>query len=175
MAELFYRFGTAAAIGLLIGVQREFAREDRGEKTLFAGVRTFALISLTGCTGALVAEVIDSPWGLLVPAAAIAGLVIVSYIITARQEDVGMTTEVAAILTLLIGALCYFDRVILAAALGVIMTTLLSFKPELHRFTGRLAREDILALVKFGIITAVILPVTPNTGLGEPPPERLVD
>lgn len=169
MAELFYRFGTAAAIGLLVGLQREFAYEDEGEKTLFAGVRTFALIALTGCTGALVAEELGSPWGLLVPVIAVSGLVVVAYVVTAGRGDAGMTTEVAAILTLLAGALCYFDRLVLAAALGVIVTMFLSIKPELHRFTERLDRQDILSLVKFGIITAVILPALPNIGIGDPP------
>lgn len=169
MAELFYRFGTAAAIGLLVGLQREFAYEDKDEKTLFAGVRTFTLIALTGCTGALLAEELGSPWGLLVPLLAVSGLVIVAYVVTAERGDVGMTTEVAAILTLLIGALCYFERQLLALALGVVVIMLLSYKPELHRFTERLTRADIIALVKFGIITAVVLPVLPNVGMGEPP------
>lgn len=169
MSELFYRFGTAAAIGLLVGLQREFAYEDEDEKTLFAGVRTFALIALTGCTGALLTDELGSVWGLLVPALAVFALVTIAYVVTAERGDVGMTTEVAAILTLLAGALCYFDRMVLAVALAVVVTMLLSFKPELHRFTERLTRSDIIALVKFGIITAVVLPVLPNTGLGEPP------
>ncbi len=33
MAELFYRFASATAIGLLVGLQREFAYEDEAEKT----------------------------------------------------------------------------------------------------------------------------------------------
>ncbi|HSF17589.1 MAG TPA: MgtC/SapB family protein [Vicinamibacteria bacterium] len=167
--ELLYRFGTAAAIGLLVGLQREFAYVDQEESTLAAGVRTFALLGLTGCTGALLADELGSPWGLVAPIFLVGALVVVAYLITAKRGDVGMTTEIAAIVTLLAGALCYFDREELAVALGVVVTLLLSFKLEIHQFTRRLTREDIIAIVKFGVITAIVLPVLPRTGLGEPP------
>ncbi|MCA9928793.1 MAG: DUF4010 domain-containing protein, partial [Anaerolineales bacterium] len=45
---------------------------------------------------------------------------------------------------------------------GVITTALLSFKGELHRFVERINREDVLATLKFAIITAIVLPVLPN-------------
>ena len=167
--ELLYRFGTAAAIGLLIGLQREFAYVDQKESTLAAGVRTFALLGLTGCTGALLADELGSPWALVAPIFLVGALVVVAYLITAKRGDVGMTTEIAAIVTLLAGALCYFDREELAVALGVVVTLLLSFKLEIHQFTHRLTREDFIAIVKFGVITAIVLPVLPRTGLGEPP------
>ncbi|HXV61612.1 MAG TPA: MgtC/SapB family protein [Vicinamibacteria bacterium] len=167
--ELLYRFGTAAAIGLLVGLQREFAYVDQKESTLAAGVRTFALLGLTGCTGALLADELGSPWGLVAPIFLVGALVVVAYLITAKRGDVGMTTEIAAIVTLLAGALCYFDREELAVALGVVVTLLLSFKLEIHQFTRRLTREDIIAIVKFGVITAIVLPVLPRTGLGDPP------
>ena len=48
MIELFYRFGTALAIGFLIGLQREFSSSD--EQRALAGVRTFSLMALVGAT-----------------------------------------------------------------------------------------------------------------------------
>ncbi|HEC62852.1 MAG TPA: MgtC/SapB family protein, partial [Candidatus Acetothermia bacterium] len=59
---LFSRFGLALAIGLLFGLQREYAK---GEGELFAGVRTFALVSLLGAATAQLTSSIDSPWPLV--------------------------------------------------------------------------------------------------------------
>lgn len=168
---LFYRFGVALFIGILVGLQRETAADrdaDRANK-MFAGVRTFALLSLAGCTAAFVAEQLGLPWafiGIILP---LGGLITAAYVITGSRGDVGMTTEVAAIIVLLAGALCFWDHVALAVALGVITTALLSLKLELHGFAARIKREDIVATLKFAVITAIILPVLPNQSFGPPP------
>ena len=72
MNTLFYRFGAALAIGLLIGLEREHAASREQEK-IFAGVRTFPLLSLAGCTAMLLSETLSSP---LVAVAALIGLLI---------------------------------------------------------------------------------------------------
>lgn len=69
----------------------------------------------------------------------------------------------------LAGALAYWDQVVLAVALAVITTGLLSLKLELHGFVERLTREDIFAVLKFALITAIVLPVLPNETFGPPP------
>jgi uncharacterized membrane protein YhiD involved in acid resistance len=56
--ELFYRFGVALVIGILIGMEREYAKPN--DKKMFAGVRTFALLSLVGCSGALLVEITET-------------------------------------------------------------------------------------------------------------------
>ena len=60
MTALVYRFGAALIIGFLVGLQREYA-EDDPHKEMFAGARTFALMSLVGCGAALAADILDSP------------------------------------------------------------------------------------------------------------------
>ncbi len=170
---LFYRFGAALFIGILIGLQREYIsemhdiRESRLE--MFAGVRTFTLISLVGCIAAMLADLLQSPWVFVGIVAAMGLLIAVGYFITAWRSDAGMTTEVAALATILIGALCYWDQLVVAVALGVTVTVLLSLKVELQRFVARLTREDILAALKFAVITAIILPLLPNETFGPPP------
>ncbi len=168
---LFYRFGIALFIGVLVGLQRE-ADADKGtdrSRKMFAGVRTFALLGLAGCTAAFVADQLGLPWafiGIILPLGA---LITAAYTITALRGSVGMTTEVAAVIVLLAGALCFWDQIALAVALGVVTTALLSFKLELHGFAERLTHEDIVATLKFAIITAIILPVLPNESFGPPP------
>lgn len=166
-ATLFYRFGLALVIGGLVGMQREHAEGGKGE--LFAGVRTFALFALAGASAALLAEVLAHPWAFLVLLAVVGLLIVVSHGISAWRGAVGLTTEMAALLTFLLGAFCYWGMVELAGALGVTVTVLLSFKGELRRFAQQLTRSDVLAALKLAVITAIVLPLLPNQTFGAPP------
>lgn len=166
---LFYRFGAALAIGVLVGLQREYAYGD-SDKELFAGVRTFALISLLGCSGALLTDELAAPWGLVGMLLAVGGLIVAAHFVGAwRHKGIGLTTEMASLLTFAAGALCYWNYLPLAAALSVATTVLLSLKGEMHAFAQRITREDIYATLKFAVITAIILPVLPDQGFGPPP------
>lgn len=166
---LFYRFGAALAIGVLVGLQREYAYGG-GDEELFAGVRTFPLISLLGCTGALMADELSNPWGvggMLLPMGA---LIVVAHIVVAwRRGGAGLTTEMATLLAFAAGSLCYWDYLPLAAAIGVATTVILSLKPEMHAFAQRITREDVYATLKFAVITVIVLPLLPNRGYGPAP------
>ncbi len=169
--SLFFRFGVALFIGLLVGLQREYSYDESGdshEKT-FAGVRTFALFGLIGCAAGFMADLFSEPWVFIAILMAVGLLIAVSYYITASTGKRGMTTEVAAMVTVVAGALCYWEHIALAVALAVITTALLSFKLELHGFVEQLTREDIIAALKFALITAIVLPILPNESLWPPP------
>ncbi len=169
--ELFYRFGIALFVGILIGLQREhsYDEENLPHHSTFAGVRTFALMALAGCGGAMVADLTQSPVVFAALLLTLGGLIALSYFHTGQTGEVGGTTEVAAVLTVLMGALTYYGQEALAVALAVVVVALLSMKLELHRFAERLTRQDVLATVKFAVITAVILPVLPDRALGPAP------
>ena len=169
-ADILYRFAIALAIGLLVGLQREYAHHKSGEKSeLFAGVRTFPLLALLGCAAAFLAAEADSIWPLVASLLLAGGLIIAVYAVTAWRGNIGMTSEVAALLTVVVGALTFYGQFVSVLALGVAMMALLALRVEFHRLAGRITREDVLATLKFGIITAVILPVVPNRSLGAPP------
>lgn len=168
-STLFYRFGTAVAIGFLIGLQREFSFRAEHEGAAFAGVRTFTLLGLAGCTAALAAESARAPSLMVAVFLVLGALVVASYVVTSKAGDVGTTTEVAALVTVLDGALCYWGHVALAAAVAVATAVVLSAKLELRRFVARLTHNDLVAVLKFGVVTAIVLPVLPNEVIGPPP------
>ena len=170
--ELFYRFGVALIIGILIGMEREHDKPD-GEK-MFAGVRTFALLALAGCTGALLVDVTGTAMSFIEVLGIIGLLIAVSYFVSAREGEMGLTTEVAGLIAVLLGALCYWDYLELAAALAVTTTVLLSLKVELRSFADRISQDDIFAALKFAVITAIILPLLPKEPIGPAPFDVLV-
>ncbi len=166
--ELFLRFGSALAIGLLVGMQREYSQGGRKQR-LFAGVRTFPLLSLAGAGGGLLTDVTESPWPLVAVIIGMGALIVQAYAAHTRTGGLGATTEVAAMLIVIAGAFCYFGYYQIAAALAVTMTGLLTLKVEMHGFVRSLDRDDLFAVLKFALITVVILPVLPNQDFGPEP------
>jgi uncharacterized membrane protein (DUF4010 family) len=167
-ADLFLRFGIALAIGFMIGLQREYAFRDK-KHDLLAGERTFALIALVGALAAMIADVFESSFAFLGVLLLVGILSAIAYFIDAWRGHVGLTTEIAILITVLIGGLCYWDYLALAAALGIITTVLLSVKIETDRLVSALTREDIYAALQFAVISLVILPVLPKESNLPPP------
>lgn len=168
---LFYRFGVALVIGILVGLQREHSYDvtDKPREKTAAGVRTFALLGLAGCTAAFIAELLHTPWVYITLVLPLGALIAIGYFVSAWRGEPGMTTEVAAMLVIFTGSLAYWGEMALAVALGVVTMSLLSLKLELHRVAKRITHDDVLATLKFAIITAIILPVLPNETFGPPP------
>jgi uncharacterized membrane protein (DUF4010 family) len=160
--ELALTFAVSAAIGLLVGTERE--RKPSAK----AGLRTFALIALLGTTCAMLAKMLDSPW--IVPVGfAVVGLTLAGAQLAdprTAAEDAGTTTVVAALLVFLLGAMNYHGERTLAVALGIGMTALLYFKTELEGAATRLTPTDIRSMLQFGAVSAVVLPLLPDRSFG---------
>src|SRR5688572_12909679 len=97
--DLWLRLGLSLGMGLLIGMQRE-------QQHHAAGVRTFAITALMGTLSGFVAREYG-PAVLVAAVVSFAAMVAVSsYVrhVRAKQVDVGMTTDVALLLVLVLGA-----------------------------------------------------------------------
>jgi uncharacterized membrane protein (DUF4010 family) len=165
--ELFGRFAIALLVGALIGLEREYSRLKE-EVRAFAGIRTFPLIALLGCAAALISDEAGG-WGFGLVLLVLAALVTVAYATQAVRGHVGITSEMAAIVVFVCGALAYWDYVVLSAALGVITFGFLTLKPQLHGLAQRVSSEDLYATLKFAIISLIVLPILPNQDYGPPP------
>ena len=173
--ELFYRFGSALALGLLVGLQREYAsrHEDNGGSG-FAGARTYALLALLGCSAALVATLFASVWIMVAILLVFGALLAVGYAVSASRGELGVTSEVAAIITMLAGALCFWGKLEIAAALAVSTTVLLALKLQTRTLAMRLTEQDMRATLTFAVLTLVILPVLPRASIAPAPFDVLV-
>ena len=80
----------------------------------------------------------------------------------------GVTTSVAVLVVYLLGALSMYGRLLESCVVVVVMLWVLSAKEQLHAFAQKLSKEDILATVKFAVISALILPFLPNQAYGPP-------
>ncbi|NOZ26425.1 MAG: MgtC/SapB family protein [Chloroflexi bacterium] len=167
-ADLFLRFGAAIAIGFMVGLQREFAHGGGGRE-IAAGERTLALMGLVGALAAMAAEQLGSPGVFLGIILLLGTFAAVAYFTDAWRGRVGMTTEVAMLIVVLVGALCYWGYLTIAVAVGIATTALLSLKLETDRLVRALTREDIFAALQLAVISAIVLPVLPNESFLPPP------
>lgn len=164
--ELAMRFGAAIGLGLLLGLERE-RKSDR--ELLFGGVRTFALIALLGATGAFAQQRLGFSFLAPLALAVLGILVVVSYFVTAQRGELGMTTEISALLAFVLGVLCGLGQIGVAAAIGIASLLLLTLKEFLHDLAQRVEAADVEATLKFAIISIIVLPLLPNETFGPPP------
>ncbi|MEZ4756635.1 MAG: DUF4010 domain-containing protein [Flavobacteriales bacterium] len=163
--SLLLRALIALGIGLLVGMEREYAKRVVDKEEQFAGVRTYPLIALLGFLSALLGE----QYGIAFLVAGFAGLfalVVATYVMMARTASYGITTELAGIIVFLLGALVFADHILLATIIGVVVVSLLTLKVRLHTFIASLSPGDIRAFIQFTIISALVLPFLPRGGFG---------
>jgi len=163
--EPWWRFGVALVIGAFIGLEREFFQQH-GESPNFAGIRTFALMGLLGAVAAFITQ--DQGVIVFIAMYVLLGLLILFSHIgeVYHARGTGITTEVAALLTPLLGALVVWEHAEVAGALGVVTALLLSLKPSLHSAIRHMRPEDLRGALEFALVSAVILPLLPNEFVG---------
>ncbi len=155
----------SALIGALIGLEREYSHRLKREMG-FAGLRTFMFFAVLGNLSTWLSRNVDPVILPVAFGALIVLLAVIYFHASAEAADRGMTTEVAALLTFLLGCLVSAGETEVAVALGVTIAALLSAKPALVRGVERLTTEDIYTTIKFAVIMFVVLPILPNRSYG---------
>lgn len=158
--------GLSLALGLLIGVERGWAERRAPEGARIAGIRTLGLLGLLGGLSAVLGQTFG-PLALGLSFVAVSIILVAAHTQAVREQgDLGITTEVAGLLTFALGAVAVSGEPAAAAAGAVITATLLSLKPVLHGWLRRMEQGDLYAGIKLLLISLVILPLLPNRGFG---------
>ena len=90
------------------------------------------------------------------------GLVAMSHWFSLQQGEPGITTEAAALMTFTIGGCAAKGLYWIAIATGIVTVILLHEKRRLEGLANALPRHEMRTLLRFLLLTAVILPVVPN-------------
>lgn len=149
------------AIGLLIGLQRETAHPAPAISGRFGGVRTFPLIAVGGFVTAFWwPDLTVFLVGLGVLGALLTASFIRSSIVTGPT---GIATELAALLTWVLGGLTASGDLLPPVAIAVLATLLLASKQPLHTFIREyVGTEEMMAVSKFALVALVIYPLLPD-------------
>jgi uncharacterized membrane protein (DUF4010 family) len=157
LPESATQFAVALGIGLLIGVERE-RNKGLGPDRSAAGVRTFMLLALAGALADRIGD-----YGILIAGVFVSLLVWASYRRT-RDDDPGLTTEMAMLVTFFLGLMAMRSTA-LAAGLGVLVVAVLASKSRLHHLVREALTEqelhDLLLLLASAFVVLPLLPDGP--------------
>jgi len=153
------RIALAAALGLFLGLEREWSHKS-------AGVRTFALISLAAAVFTILGQ------ELLLAVGAV--LVVFQGVLLAIQglfdadEGLSLTTAVSMLVAYGVGALVAEGFVLAGVTVAVVSSLLLVLKRELHSFAWGLTREELRSAAEFAILAFVVFPLLPPEPVAAP-------
>lgn len=142
------------AVGLLIGLERERSKGE-GPTRAAAGIRTFSILGLTGSIAGMI-----GPTGIYISGIFISLAMVASYV-RSHRDDPGLTTEIAMLLTFLLGVLALSSPGI-AGSTGVIVAVLLASKHKLHavcrQWLSEAELQDLLTLLAAAFVVLPLLP-----------------
>jgi len=150
-------FVLALAIGFLVGSTREPAEGQPPRP----GLRDFLIIALLGAIAGHLANTEISI--ALLAAAAVALFQMRAH----HPERTGITTELAAIATFALAALCFTPDREFAAALGIVLATILARRDQLRRFVHEdISDQEYIDTLSFLGIIFIIYPLLPEGTYG---------
>ncbi len=162
--EFLIRLLVACGIGFLIGLEREYAALTKNEN-IFAGIRTFVFLTLLGFIGAGMNYLL-SPWIFTGVLLAVIILTSISYWITATRGDIGGTSEITAIIAVLLGGLTFLGYMEVSLMITVIIVVFLSSKIKLQAVIGKITHEELYAFIRFVVVVLLIFPFLPDAAYG---------
>jgi uncharacterized membrane protein (DUF4010 family) len=149
-------FLLAAVIGFLIGR----TREESGHVPR-PGIRDFVIIALLGAICGHLGEIALTVGGL----AATTVVLVVARL--QHPERTGVTTELGALATFLIGYLCLTPALPFGAALGIVVAIALAAKSPLHHFALEIISEREFAdTLRFLALIFIVFAVLPTGSYG---------
>jgi len=168
--DFFLKLAYALGTGLLIGLERAFETIQKNKKDPhnesiteshfagFIGLRTFTVLSLTGFMLANAQHSIPN----IVPVGLVCiSLLIITMYYRAKEFGYGITTEVAAIGTFILGVLSN-ENPRIAGILALTITILLASKRFTRKTITRMRRVELNDTIKFLVAIFIILPLLPD-------------
>jgi uncharacterized membrane protein (DUF4010 family) len=149
--EIAVKAALVLALGMLVGLEREWSNKD-------IGVRTFAMTALLGLLGALLGP----------PLLVLSGVAVLILIVFANLRGLQVarkleaTTSVALAIIFLLGVLVGQGHLFTPVACSVLVAMLLALKPQLRAFAGGLSQQEVRSALLLALLGFVIWPILPD-------------
>ena len=161
----FSRLAVALAIGLMVGIERDWKSREAEEDGRAAGLRTFGLSGLTGGICGVLTEPLGAPIVGIAFLAFSAGFGAFSWLESTTKGTASVTTLIAGMLTFLLGTLAVVGDVTVAIAAAVSLTVLLALRTQLHRWLAAVTWEEFRAALILMVMSFLLLPLLPNRAI----------
>lgn len=160
--DLFQRLGLALGIGFLVGVEREWKHRDAAEGARAAGVRTHAIIGLSGGVSAAMLPAIGELGFAALALGFAAAIVVFKVRESMADKDMSVTGTIGALLVYALGVYAVLGSMSVAAACGVALAGLLAFKEAIHGWVDRMTWKELRSALLILAATAIALPLLPD-------------
>jgi len=158
--------------GAILGLETETREnENKGkkraeidEKSSLGGLRTYTILSLLGGIAGLLFKAKEYNFAYLTFAGVLV-LVSAAYIQNVQfKQAFGLTTEIAVLITFLIGFITTSEIIEIEIILVtlILVAFFLSQKRGFGYLIEKIQHEEISDLLKFGLVSLVVLPLLPN-------------
>ncbi len=164
ISELFTNLILALIFGASIGLERESSKQGESRSGSVGGIRTFSLISLLGAVAGIFVVHSYSSLALVVVIGFMV-LLISNYIAEGlTTHDFGITSELSAFVTFLIGLLLTINIIPLQITVAIFVTLVfvMSLKSRTTQLVAGVSRQEVQAFISYAIIALVALPVLPD-------------
>jgi uncharacterized membrane protein (DUF4010 family) len=161
--ETYLRLAMAFGIGLIVGIERGWRARDQPDGSRAAGIRTFTLIGFLGGVAALV----DGDALVIAIGLAVVLMLGAAYITgQAKDQPRGITSEIAALLTYVLGVVAVRGDMVAAGAAAVAVVMVLGSREAIHGWLLKIEQVELKAATQLLVISVIILPVLPDRGYG---------
>jgi uncharacterized membrane protein (DUF4010 family) len=141
----------ALGVGLLVGLEREFAAKD-------VGLRSFSFAAVFG----LLSQIIGPAFTAVGLACVLCVVIFMNGKALLQSRSLEITTSIALLITYCLGVLVGFGHVFTPVSVSILVTLLLAWKAELAAFAHGLKLFEIRSAVMLGLLTFVIYPLLPD-------------
>jgi uncharacterized membrane protein (DUF4010 family) len=154
------RFGMAVAIGLFVGIEREYSGK--------LGTRTFGLVAILACLAGLA-----GPQFIWIAGAIL--LLILSLINWRRlsaHDQLATTTTLSLSVVAFCAMLCGLGHFYTPVLAAILCNAFLTWKQPIHAFTSGLSQKEVRSAILLAVLSFIVMPVLPSHPIG---PGHLVD
>lgn len=156
-------FSTIAGIVLGLESETRIPKETK-EKSKLGGIRTYTILALLGAIGGIFFDQGLPTFSILI-FLAVVGMVVVAYIYHVKlNEAFGLTTEVAVLMTYLLGF--FATSAILPLQINIVLLVVLllflSSKEIIVKLIKNIEHSEVVDFVQFALVALVILPFLPS-------------
>ena len=159
--EIIISFIISIALGGLIGIQIE----RNNKKIITPGIRTHIIIATLGCLSYYMYSQLNFEYIVYAILASI--ILFILHINETKQKKKpefqnSLLYEILIIFSFMNGILVGVGQIYIAAFITLIISFLLYFTLNLHRFSKKISKEEIHSTLFFMCISVILLPILPN-------------
>lgn len=171
-SDIFVKILLSVLFGAILGLETETRENEKNtekkvhvrESSRIGGFRTYTLISLMGgISGILYINKLEFvSFTLLI---ALVSFLLIAYLMNIRiKEAFGITTEIAIVITFILGFITTSSiiKIEIVLVVLVLMAFFLSQKRGFGQFISKIQHREVIDVFRFGLIALVILPIFPN-------------